>query len=116
MRLEGERVVLRRLTAADVPPLAKIAAEPAVRRRWVEAPVGELEARAVRSDEATFLVIELDGVVTGLARCYENDDPAFRCYEKVGFSAVGVARSYWRDAQGRLHDALLMDMLADGLT
>jgi aminoglycoside 6'-N-acetyltransferase len=37
---------------------------------------------------------------------------AIRCYEKVGFRAVGIMRSYERDPDGSFHDGLLMDLLA----
>ncbi len=38
---------------------------------------------------------------------------AIRCYERVGFRAVGVMRSYERDADGRgWHDGLLMELVA----
>ncbi|KOG13970.1 MULTISPECIES: GNAT family N-acetyltransferase [Streptomyces] len=37
---------------------------------------------------------------------------AIRCYEKVGFRAVGVMRQYERGADGTWHDGLLMDLLA----
>lgn len=38
---------------------------------------------------------------------------AIRTYEKAGFRAVGVMRSYERDADGQgWHDGLLMDLLA----
>jgi aminoglycoside 6'-N-acetyltransferase len=40
---------------------------------------------------------------------------AIRAYEKVGFRRVGVLRRYWRDANGRWRDGLLMDLLADEL-
>jgi aminoglycoside 6'-N-acetyltransferase len=42
-----------------------------------------------------------------------DNTPAIRCYEKVGFRAVGVMRRYERGVDGSLHDGLLMDMLAD---
>jgi len=39
---------------------------------------------------------------------------AIRTYEKVGFRAVGVMRSYERDADGDgWHDGLLMELVAD---
>lgn len=41
---------------------------------------------------------------------------AIRCYEKVGFRAVGVMRQYERGADGSWHDGLLMDLLADDLS
>ncbi len=41
---------------------------------------------------------------------------AVRCYEKVGFKAVGVMRNYERDVDGpEWHDALLMELLAEEL-
>ncbi len=41
---------------------------------------------------------------------------AIRAYEKVGFRAVGVMRSYERGPDGTWHDGLFMEMLADELT
>lgn len=39
--------------------------------------------------------------------------PAIRCYEKVGFTRVGVLREYERDVGGEgWHDGLLMELLA----
>jgi aminoglycoside 6'-N-acetyltransferase len=40
---------------------------------------------------------------------------AIRTYEKVGFRPVGVMRCYERGPDGRFHDGLLMDLLADEL-
>ncbi|MFC4021929.1 GNAT family N-acetyltransferase [Micromonospora sp. GCM10011542] len=40
---------------------------------------------------------------------------AIRAYAKVGFRPVGVLRRYERGADGRWHDGLLMDLLADEL-
>jgi aminoglycoside 6'-N-acetyltransferase len=38
---------------------------------------------------------------------------AIRCYEKVGFTRVGVMRSYERDVDGNgWHDGLLMELLS----
>ena len=44
-----------------------------------------------------------------------DNSQAIRSYEKVGFRAVGVMRSYERRADGSWHDGLLMDLLADEL-
>jgi aminoglycoside 6'-N-acetyltransferase len=40
---------------------------------------------------------------------------AIRAYEAVGFRPVGVMRRYERGADGRWHDNLLMDLLAEEL-
>jgi aminoglycoside 6'-N-acetyltransferase len=41
-----------------------------------------------------------------------DNQAAIRAYEKVGFTPVGVMRSYERDADGRgWHDGLLMELL-----
>ena len=40
---------------------------------------------------------------------------AIRAYEKVGFRAVGVMRSYERGPDGTFHDGLLMELLAGEL-
>jgi aminoglycoside 6'-N-acetyltransferase len=37
---------------------------------------------------------------------------AIRCYERVGFRRVGVAREYWRGPDGAWRDGVLMDLLA----
>ena len=44
-----------------------------------------------------------------------ENERAIRAYEKVGFRRVGVLRRYWRDADGKWRDGLLMDLLADEL-
>ena len=43
------------------------------------------------------------------------NEPAIRCYAKVGFRPVGVMRQYERGGDGRFHDGLLMDLLRDEL-
>jgi len=42
-----------------------------------------------------------------------DNEPAIRCYEKVGFRRVGVMRQYERGLNGAWHDGLLMELLAD---
>jgi aminoglycoside 6'-N-acetyltransferase len=44
------------------------------------------------------------------------NEHAIRVYESVGFRRVGVMRSYERGSDGRWHDGLLMDLLADELS
>jgi len=40
---------------------------------------------------------------------------AIKAYERVGFKPVGVMRKYERGPDGKWHDGLLMDMLAEEL-
>jgi aminoglycoside 6'-N-acetyltransferase len=42
-----------------------------------------------------------------------DNEAAIRCYANVGFRPVGVMRRYERGPDGRWHDGLLMDLLAD---
>jgi aminoglycoside 6'-N-acetyltransferase len=42
-----------------------------------------------------------------------DNDAAIRCYSKVGFQPVGIMRQYERGPDGRWHDGLLMELLAD---
>jgi aminoglycoside 6'-N-acetyltransferase len=44
------------------------------------------------------------------------NEPAIRCYAKVGFRPVGVMRQYERGPDGTFHDGLLMDLLREELT
>ena len=44
-----------------------------------------------------------------------DNEPAIRCYERVGFRRVGVMRQYERGPDGKFHDGLLMDLLAADL-
>ncbi|MEV4119608.1 GNAT family protein [Micromonospora sp. NPDC049645] len=165
--LRGRAVTLRPATAADVPALAAIRADPEVRRWWRG---GDDLADSVRADLAdddlALYAIEHDGRVIGAIQWYAEPDPdyrhasldvfldpaergaglggdairtlvrhlideyghhrftidpaaansaAIRAYAKVGFRPVGVLRRYERGADGRWHDGLLMDLLADDL-
>jgi aminoglycoside 6'-N-acetyltransferase len=44
-----------------------------------------------------------------------DNEPAIRCYAKVGFRPVGVMRRYELGPDGTWHDGLLMDLLAEDL-
>ena len=44
-----------------------------------------------------------------------DNEPAIRCYAKVGFRPVGVMRRYELGADVTWHDGLLMDLLAEDL-
>jgi aminoglycoside 6'-N-acetyltransferase len=44
-----------------------------------------------------------------------HNENAIRAYAKLGFKPVGILRQYELGADGRWHDGLLMDLLADEL-
>jgi hypothetical protein len=83
--LVGRKVTLRPGRPGDAPKLRAILAEPSVSRWWAE------------PDPAA------------------ANEPAIRCYAKVGFRPVGVMRQYERGGDGRFHDGLLMDLLREQL-
>ncbi|WP_438803734.1 GNAT family N-acetyltransferase [Micromonospora fiedleri] len=167
MLLRGRSVVLRPVTAADVPALAAIRADPEVRRWWRgDDDLAAAVAADLADHDLTVYAIEHGGRVVGAIQWYAEDDrdyrhasldifldpavrgaglggdairtlvrhlidehghhrftidpaaantPAIRAYAKVGFRPVGVLRRYERGADGRWHDGLLMDLLADEL-
>lgn len=78
MELRGERVLLRPLTAADVPKVAAIQAQPGVSRRWGEPDEAELAGKAAGTDDCTALTIELDRKVVGLIQYHEEENPMYR--------------------------------------
>lgn len=76
--LRGERVLLRPLTATDVPKVAAIQAQPAVAGRWGEPDETELQGKAAGTDECTAFAIEVDGQIVGLIQYHEEEDPMYR--------------------------------------
>jgi aminoglycoside 6'-N-acetyltransferase len=44
-----------------------------------------------------------------------DNEPAIRCYAKVGFRPVGTLREYERGSDGTWHDGLLMELVASDL-
>ena len=45
-----------------------------------------------------------------------TNEPAIRCYQRLGFRPVGIMRRYERGPDGIWHDGLLMDLLSSDLT
>jgi len=72
--IQGDRVMLRRVTAADVPALQRIADTPEVRSWW---PEPDDYAQDLDSAEVPRFAVVHDGAVVGLLQCYENADPEF---------------------------------------
>jgi aminoglycoside 6'-N-acetyltransferase len=78
MELRGDRVLLRPLTAEDVPRVVAIQAQAGVASRWGEPDAAELEGKAAGTDEVTAFAIEFDGEIVGLIQYHEEDDPMYR--------------------------------------
>jgi aminoglycoside 6'-N-acetyltransferase len=66
------------MTAADVPRLAAIQAQPGVAAAWGEPEMEKLQDKATGTDECTVFAVELDGEVVGLVQYHEEDDPMYR--------------------------------------
>jgi len=81
LRLDGERVTLRGLTAADVPRLVEIRRQAEIVTWWGDDGPDELAAEfgnQVGAVDNTMMVIELDGTTIGAIQWYANEDPQFR--------------------------------------
>jgi aminoglycoside 6'-N-acetyltransferase len=123
--LRGDRVLLRPLTAEDVPKVAAIQAQPTVASRWSEPDEAELQGKAAGTDECTAFAIELDGEVVGLIQYHEEDDPMYRhagidlfLSEEVhgwglGTDAVRTMARHLIEDRG--HHRLVIDPAADNL-
>ena len=72
--LQGTRLRLRGLAADDAGALARILAEPSVRRFWGALEPGDLEP----PDHGDLLVVDVDGTTAGLIQYSEVDDPDYR--------------------------------------
>jgi len=120
MQLQGEHVVLRPLTEADLPQVAKIRAQQSVAARW-----GPPDEADEQDEEVVRFAIELDGKVVGLAQYHEEDDPMYRhagidlfLSEEVqgrglGTDAVRTMSRYLVHERG--HHRLTIDPAADNL-
>jgi aminoglycoside 6'-N-acetyltransferase len=91
--LRGDRVLLRPLTAEDVPAISRIHAQPSVARWWGEPDEAKLQGKAAGTDECTVFAIEADGAVTGLIQYHEEDDPRYR--------SAGIDLFVAEEAQGK---------------
>jgi hypothetical protein len=111
--LVGRKVTLRPGRPGDARKLRAILAEPSVSRWWAEPdPVEVIEAVRLL---ARFLFEQRGHHRITIDPAAANE-PAIRCYAKVGFRPVGVMRQYERGPDGTFHDGLLMDLLRDELT
>jgi aminoglycoside 6'-N-acetyltransferase len=83
MKLVGDRIVLRRVTAADLPTLIAILREPAVAARW-SAPDDEGDRALLAGEDGdgaeriTTWAITLDGAIVGWIAGWEKLEPDYR--------------------------------------
>jgi aminoglycoside 6'-N-acetyltransferase len=75
--LRGERVTLRPLALADVPPLAEIAAEPDIAHWWLGLSEEDLREKACPDEDAMVFAVEHEGEVVGLVEASEEHDPDY---------------------------------------
>jgi aminoglycoside 6'-N-acetyltransferase len=78
MELAGDRVVLRPLTADDVPTIDEIQAQPSVARWWGRPDEEDLRRQAAGQSEETSFAITVDGAVAGLIQYTEENEPMYR--------------------------------------
>jgi aminoglycoside 6'-N-acetyltransferase len=121
--LRGKRVLIRPMTAADVPRLAAIQAQPGVAAAWGEPDLEKLEGKATGTDECTVFAVELRGEVVGLIQYHEEDDPMYRHAgidlflsehvhgQGLGTEAVRTMAEYLIRERG--HHRLVIDPAAD---
>lgn len=76
--LRGESVLLRPLTADDVPAVAEIQAQPSVARWWGRPDEEDLRRQAAGKSEETSFAIIVDGAVVGLIQYVEENEPMYR--------------------------------------
>jgi aminoglycoside 6'-N-acetyltransferase len=117
--LQGPRLRLRQMEAADVDVLAEIRAEPAVWRWWGEPQADDFEP----GEEGDLLVIEVGGTVAGAIQYEEVTDPKYRSAgidvflgtawqgRGLGREAIGVLVRYLFEVRG--HHRLTIDPTVD---
>ena len=76
--MQGERVTLRPVEAADVERLTEILREPEVARWWGRWDAERVRKELLEDDETAVFAIEADGEVIGLIQYYEETDPDYR--------------------------------------
>lgn len=123
MELNGDRVVLRRVTEADIPALVAIQAQPSVARWWDEPDEEELRKDARGEGEATSFAITVDGAVAGLIQYHEEEEPMYRhagidLFLSEDFQGMGLGTDAVRTlarhlVEERKHHRLTIDPAAD---
>ena len=125
MNLRGERVLLRPLTAQDIPQLTAIQGQPGVARWWGEPEDGAYEEKLDGTEGVAAFAIEIDGEVVGLVQYHEEDDPMYRhAGIDLFLSEAAQGRGLGTDAvrtmarhlvEDRGHHRLVIDPAADNV-
>lgn len=121
--LNGDRVVLRPLTEADVPALVAIQSQPSVARWWGPPDEADLRQQAAGESEETAFAITVDGALAGLIQYAEDEEPMYRHAgidlflgeefqgQGLGADAVRTVARYLIESRG--HHRLTIDPAAD---
>jgi aminoglycoside 6'-N-acetyltransferase len=78
LNLRGELVVLRPLTAEDIPQIAAIQAEPGVACWWGRPEDERYEQKADGTEGVTAFAIVVQDEIAGLIQYHEEEDPRYR--------------------------------------
>ena len=78
MRLRGERVALRPLSADDLEAVYRALQEPEVARWWGAFDAGRIRGELLDTPGTTSFAIEVDGGFAGVVVCSEELDPDYR--------------------------------------
>jgi aminoglycoside 6'-N-acetyltransferase len=97
--LQGTRLRLRKLAPEDAGALARILAEPSVRRFWGDLGPGDLDP----PDHGDMLVVDVKGTAAGLIQYSEVDDPDYRSASiDIALGTAWQGRGLGREAIGVL--------------
>ena len=123
--LHGERVVLRPLTAEDVPALRAIQAQPGVARWWGEPKDGDYDEKLKGAEGVTAFAIVVGDELAGLIQYSEEDDPMYRhagidlflsdAFQRSGLGTDAVRAMARHLTADRGHHRLVIDPAAGNL-
>jgi aminoglycoside 6'-N-acetyltransferase len=106
--LEGDRLILRTGTEADVARLSAISSEPEVMQWW--GGLSEDEIREQFVDSTLGYVVEVGGEVIGAVQYSEEEDPMYRhASMDIFLSAASHGRGYGTEAVRTLARYLLFE-------
>jgi len=105
--LQGPRAILRPGVEGDIPRLVEVFAAESVARWWPDQDASSLRDLIGGEPGLCVWVVEVDGVVAGIAQAYEESDPQYR--------HAGIDVSLAPEAQGRGLDPEVVGLVLDHL-